>query len=297
MGISEPPPSREPLTTGQCATLACLWEAAAPKPGNVHRGADFEDLAFEDFLTSAVAIAPAMDAAPGKPVGRTVLQAVEATRRAVGTNTNLGTVLLLAPLAAVPRERPLADSVAGVLANLTPDDARDVYEAIRLAEPGGLGRVAEHDVADRPPQDLLAAMRAAADRDLVARQYAESFAQVLGTAVPRLVEGLGRGWTISQAVVHVQMRLMAEFPDSLIARKCGPRVAQESAARAAAVLGAGLPGEPAYHEALADLDFWLRSDGHRRNPGTTADLIAAAVFAALCDGLVPFPLARPGLAP
>lgn len=273
------------LTAGQCATLACLLEVSAPKPGNVHRGADFDDLRLDDFLVSAVAIAPAMEAAAGgQPLGRTVLQAIRATRQAVATNTNLGTVLLIAPLANVPRDQHLETGVAGVLAGLGPDDARQVYEAIRLAQPGGLGTAGEHDVAGRPPLDLLEAMRAAADRDLVARQYAEGFVHVLGHVVPWLREGVERGWRLPDAIVHVQMRLMAEYPDSLIARKAGRDVASESSDRAAAVLECGGPGDPSYDRALADLDFWLRSDHRRRNPGTTADLIAAGLFALLRDG-------------
>ncbi len=79
---------------------------------------------------------------------------------------------------------------------------------------------------------------------------------------------------------------MAHYPDSLIARKCGPDVAAEAAARAAKVLQAGPPPAAAYQQAVADLDFWLRSDGHRRNPGTTADLIAAGLFALLRDEII-----------
>ncbi len=279
-----------PLTIGQCATLACLWEVSAPKPGNVHRGADFEDLAFDDFLTSAALIAPAMEAAAcGAGVGAVVLQAVRATRAAVGKNTNLGTILLLAPLARVPQGRPLAAGVAEVLAELTADDARDVYRAIRLAQPGGMDGAGRCDLSDRPPPSLLDAMREAAERDLVARQYAEDFAGVLEVVLPWLLEELAAGLTLPQAIVHLQMRLMARFPDSLIARKCGLEVAGQSAAWAKSVLQAGAPGEETYHAALADFDFWLRSDSDRRNPGTTADLIAAGLFAALRDGRLPYP--------
>lgn len=291
----EPPTPRpsplapQPLSVGQCATLACLLEVAAPKPGNVHRGADFEDVAFGDFLASAVAIGPAMEAAAGQPVGKTVLAAIQATRRLVGTNTNLGTVLLVAPLAAVPHSELLEAGVAEVLARLTADDARWVYEAIRLAEPGGLGSVGRHDVAGTPPEDLVGAMRAAADRDLVARQYADGFAEVFRLAVPWLREGLERGWSTAQAIVHAQMRLLARLPDSLIQRKCGAAVAREASARAAAVLASGVPGEEAYGAALSELDFWLRSDGHRRNPGTTADLLAAGLFAGLREGWIAGP--------
>ncbi len=175
-----------PLSLGQCAALATIMEATAPKPGNVHRGADFEDASYPDFVVAAVATAPIFDAAVAKPLGQTVLAAVQSTRHAVGTNTNLGTVLLIAPLAKVPRERTLSSGVSDVLKSLTAADARDVYAAIRLAQPGGLGRVEADDVQDEPPPDLVAAMRLAADRDMVARQYAENFEQVLCVVVPWL---------------------------------------------------------------------------------------------------------------
>ncbi len=280
------PSSPTPITVGQMATLACLMEVTTPKPGNVHRGADFEDTTFFDFAASAVAIAQPMEAAAQTPLGETVLQAVQATRQAVGRNTNLGTVLLLAPLAKAPRESPLAAGVAEVLASLTPEDARDVYEAIRLAQPGGLGTAPQADVADAPPADLIAAMRLAADRDMVARQYAEGFAQVLGFVVPLLGKGIDRGWPLGQTIIHVQMQLMSQFPDSLIERKLGPAVARRSAEMAQRVIASGQPGEQAWGRALADFDFWLRSDGHRRNPGTTADLLAAGLFAALREGVI-----------
>ncbi len=100
------PDATAPLwSIGQCAALACLLEATAPKPGNVHRGADFEDVTYPEFVASGIAIAPVMERAVGKPLGQTVLAAVRAARTISPTNTHLGTILLLAPLAAVPRER------------------------------------------------------------------------------------------------------------------------------------------------------------------------------------------------
>src|SRR5437762_13578938 len=116
------------LSIGQCATLACLLEATAPKVGNVHRGADFENLTFSDFVVSAVAIGPAMEAAASTGVGRAVYDAVAATRQVVSTNTNLGMAMLFAPLAAVPRgERLTSASVGSILRGLTPEDSRLVY--------------------------------------------------------------------------------------------------------------------------------------------------------------------------
>jgi len=291
---SEPGNDSSTLSIGQCAALATIIEVTAPKPGNVHRGADFEDASYPDFVVAATVTASIFDEAAGMPLGRTVLAAVEATRHSVQTNTNLGTILLIAPLAKVPRCQDLAAGVRTVLDGLTPSDARDIYEAIRRARPGGLGRAESADVNDAPPSDLIAAMRFAAQRDMVARQYTEGFHHVLGVVVPWLERASGGGLSLADAVVRVHLQTMAEYPDSLIARRRGIDVANKAAAMAAKTLSAGGPGDEAYQQALSDLDFWLRSDGHRRNPGTTADLIAAGLFVALRDGIInaPFRLAR-----
>jgi triphosphoribosyl-dephospho-CoA synthase len=278
-------PNSPTLSLAQTATMACILEATAPKPGNVHRSADFEDVTFVDFLTSAVAIGPAISRAAEKGVGATVLAAIQATRGVTATNTNLGTVLLLAPLAAVAERVSLRDGVVGVLDRLTADDTRLVYEAIRLAQPGGLGRVADMDVTDQPPSDLREAMAAAADRDLVARQYVNGFQTVLDEVVPWLLEGVRAEWSLTDAILHTQLRILSQYPDSLIQRKCGLPMARQASERAQWALDCGRPGEPGFEQALSDLDFWLRSDHHRRNPGTTADLIAAGLFVGLREQL------------
>ncbi len=278
------------FTVGQFATLACLLEVTAPKPGNVHRGADFEDMGFQDFVVSATAIGPVMERAVEHGVGKTVADAVAARRAWTAVNTNLGTVLLLAPLAAVPRDQPLAVGIASVLNLLTPGDAQAVYAAIRAATPGGLGRADRFDVANAAPPDLLEAMRVAADRDLVARQYVNQFATVFNDVVPKLMDGLQCGLDLSSAIVHTHVQLLATHGDSLIARKCGREIANAAKDKATRVLDVGPPHHAAYHAALADLDFWLRADHHRRNPGTTADLIAAGLFVALREQMLIPPL-------
>jgi triphosphoribosyl-dephospho-CoA synthase len=278
------------LTVAQSATLACLWEVMAPKAGNVHRGADFEDLTLADFVASAVAIAPAMQAAAdGERLGRVVYQAIEATRAITSTNTNLGIVLLLAPLAKAPRELPLAVGVQAVLNGLDAKDGRLVYDAIRLAQPGGMGRVQEHDVSGPAPPDLMEAMRPAAGRDMVAQQYANGFQEVL-VIVDWIGEAFSRGCRLSDTIVHTHLQAMSRWPDSLIARKCGAEVAQKAADWAAEVLAAGEPEDEPYQQELANLDFWLRSDHNRRNPGTSADLVTAGLFAALREGVVQLPI-------
>ena len=206
-------------TPGLLAQIACLMEVTARKPGNVHRGVDFQDSHFLDYQLSAVAIAGPLDRAPAIGVGRAVREAVEATRRVVATNTNLGMILLLAPLAAVPHDQTLPDGIAAVLAETTIDDAREVYHAIRQARPGGLGRVAEQDVAGEPTVTLRQAMRLAADRDLVARQYANDYHEVFHEALPVLRSSLAAGRPLETAIVAAYLAVLAHHPDTLIARK------------------------------------------------------------------------------
>jgi triphosphoribosyl-dephospho-CoA synthase len=274
------------LTTSQCVTLACLWEVMTPKPGNVHRGADFDDATLYDFSTSAVLIGPILAEAAMRGVGPVILDAVKTTNKFVGHNTNLGMILLLAPLAAVLRDQPLRSGVAQVLKSLTKDDAAAVYEAIAMAKPGGLGTAKEHDVAGPPPASLVDAMKLAENRDFIARQYVREYADIFEHVVPPIAEHCRAGRSLTAAVIDTFVSVLAQFGDSLIARKCGQRVSDHAAVLANHVIDAGAPGSDDYQEALSDLDFWLRSDDHRRNPGTTADLVAAGLFAVFRDGLV-----------
>src|SRR3954447_25186970 len=135
------------LPISAAATLACVYEATARKPGNVHPTASFDDVTtYAAFVASAVAIGPVIARVSQVGIGQTVLDAVRETREAVHTNTNLGTLLLIAPLAAVPADKRLGDGIHEILENLTASDTGAVYEAIRLASAGGLGRTDEADV-------------------------------------------------------------------------------------------------------------------------------------------------------
>ncbi|MCH2123418.1 MAG: triphosphoribosyl-dephospho-CoA synthase [Pirellulaceae bacterium] len=274
------------LSTRQCVELACLLEVAAPKPGNVHRGADFPHIGLTDFLTSAVAIAPALERTVETGVGQAVLSAIQGTRQFVEQNTNLGIVLLLAPLSAIPPTTPLSSGIGKVLANLTNKDTSLIYQAIRLAAPRGLGTSETWDIDEETPDDLLTAMQIAAPRDMIARQYVNNFQQIFENIVPWIVVGCANGLSLTQSIVHTHVRCMAEFPDTDIARKIDVATASESAQRAGSVLKAGDPMSEDYETALANFDFWLRSDGTRRNPGTTADLIVAGLFISLRDGII-----------
>ncbi len=267
---------------------ACGMEVACPKPGNVGPQQPFSHATAEDFLRSADAVAPVLSHAERQPLGQTILQAVQATRSVVSHNTNLGIILLTAPLAAVPPEQSLVAGITRVLDSLTVEDSRLVYQAILLAEPGGLGTADQQDLHCQPTVSLRECMRLAADRDMIARQYANEFQEVLCLGVDLLRESRQVTASQSQQITWVALKYLAEFGDSLVARRCGREVSAKVRTLAAQVLADGWPASQESRVRLEQFDQFLRADGHRRNPGTTADLIAALLFSALREGwLVP----------
>lgn len=268
--------------------LACLAEATARKPGNVHPGASFVDLRYQNFVDAAVAIAEPLADVTHVGIGRAIHDAVVATREATGTNVNLGIILLIAPLAAVPYETPLKSGIAEVLKHTTVEDAEQVFAAIRHAQPGGLGKATSQDVSERASVTLREAMSLAAGRDQIAEQYVTDFSLVFG-ARDQFRELMANGLDWEEAVIALQLWMLSRWPDTLIARKCGPSVAEEASARARKVIEQSSSSAKIPLDALQEFDAWLRGDGHRRNPGTTADLIAAALFAAARDRLVVLP--------
>ena len=284
--------SDQDLSTGELAMMACLLEARAPKAGNVSPGKGFKGTTLRHFIEAASAIAGPLDRAAERPLGDTILEAVTESRKVTEQNVNLGIILLLGPLASAPQGAEPRDGVRGVLDNLDDEDCRKVYEAIRIASPGGLGSVETADVNDPPPGDLIAAMELAAERDLVARQYVNGFEQVFCDGLDWLRESCEAGLELDSAIVRLHLQFMASYPDSLIARKCGPETARKAAAGAARVLEGGWP-EAGTEALFTELDSWLREDGNRRNPGTSADLVAGCLFLALRAGIIALPPADP----
>jgi triphosphoribosyl-dephospho-CoA synthase len=269
----------------QLAQVACVLEACAPKPGNVNRAHDFTDAALEDFLISAIAIGPALESAAETGVGRAVRQGIEDTRRWTESNTNLGLLLLLTPLVkaclSVPSPAVAAGvrrSLIGVLHSLTVEDTRLAYAAIRLARPAGMGRVPHADVSEEPGITLLQAMELARDRDAVAREYVTGFEITFETGLPALRDARSRGADFPGAVVQTFLAILSRVPDTLICRKRGSDIAAGISGRAGEILMRGGVFTPEGREALAEMDASLRDEGHTLNPGTTADLTAAAVF-------------------
>jgi len=277
----------DPHVIAWLAQLACVLEVSAHKPGNVTLTTGFSDMTALDLLASAVAIGPAMRDAPMSSVGWTIRRAVDDTHRFVTANTNLGIVLLLAPLAkAAGTAHPgrLRSAVGDVLANLTGEDRRQAFAAIRKASPGGLGRSDTMDVNDPDAAgSLLEAMVEARGRDAIAREYATRFQITFATGYPCLDQLWHEGLTLSDAIVQTALTILARVPDTLIVRKEGWEMAEEVSAQARDVLDKGGVLSEEGRQALECLDRTLRDDGHRLNPGTTADLATASIFVFLVE--------------
>ena len=271
-------------TLAEQLKTACLLEATARKVGNVHPGAAFTDLTYQDFCISAEIIGETISRTPHIGVGQAILSAVQETRARTGTNVNLGMVLLLAPLAAVPQQVKLADGIEDILKGIHLSQTELIYEAIQIAQAGGMGQVEAEDVSQHPTMPILQAMQLAADRDLIAQQYINNYQEVLKIGREFFLRWVSRNTDWELAVISLQLELMSLSPDSLIARKCGYEIAQESQNRAKEILDANWPVKEEAWSQLKEFDFWLRSDDHCRNPGTTADLIAAILFTVIRDG-------------
>jgi triphosphoribosyl-dephospho-CoA synthase len=257
-------------------TAACRDEIDAPKPGNVHRYAAGHGMTADMFIRSAEAAAEPL-CRSGTTVGARILAAVEATFATAGTNTNLGIILLCAPLAAAC-EAPSRDDLRVALARLDVADAELAFRAIVRANPAGLGRSARHDVAHPPSVGLRDAMAEAAGRDRIARQYVTDFADIFEVGEPALVAALAR-MSPRWATVAVYLAFLAEFPDSHIARKHGAAVAEDTT-RAARDFRRRLRDATPPDDLLADLLAWDAAlKAHAINPGTSADLTVATLFA------------------
>lgn len=268
--------------TGRAIERACLAELGALKPGNVSLYADGHGMTVADFARSARAAAPVL-ALPGRSVGERILGAVAATRTVVDCNTNLGIVLLCAPLAHAALNarpgQPLRSALAETLDGLTQQDTVHAYAAIRRARPGGLGVVARHDVSRvRPRAGLRDVMALAADRDRIARQYTANYADLFEFAEPKLRAGVARWRSEEWAVVSTYLALIAEFGDSLVLRKHGAR-AVDDLRREAARFGAQLDARDDPATLLLRLSLFDRALKARHiNPGTSADLIVATLL-------------------
>jgi triphosphoribosyl-dephospho-CoA synthase len=259
---------------------ACLAELDAPKPGNVHRFAPGHRMEVADFIRSAeVSAAPI--AAKAARVGTRVRAAVEATLKAVGQNTNLGIILLCAPLAAAAEvsDAALRPALARVLDGFDRTDAADVFAAIAAANPGGLGRAPRHDVNAPGTATLREAMAEAADRDRIARQYVTTYEDIFALGLPALAAARRRRSDARWSTLAVYLAFLAAFPDTHILRKFDAGVAEAVRREAKDWRDAfdSSPDPATIADGLLSFDAKLKS--RAINPGTSADLTVATVFA------------------
>ncbi|MDD5273209.1 MAG: triphosphoribosyl-dephospho-CoA synthase [Methylovulum sp.] len=271
-----------PARLAECYQEACELELQAFKPGNVSVYADGHDMTVADFRISAqVSAAPLCQ--PEYSLGEKIYHAVKATREAVGCNTNLGIILLAAPLlqaALDPSGLSLRAALRRVLAATTRSDADWVFRAIALAAPGGLGKTEDQDVHTAATVTLKAAMRLAADKDRIALQYLTDYEDIFDFALPTYYNGENMWQSKSWSAVVVYTTMLSRFPDSHIERKYGKQhspMVMQTMAQLTQVLATPNPGQalPLLYQADATLK------AQRINPGTTADMTVATLLAVL----------------
>lgn len=269
------------LDLNRCAAAffaACELDVLAFKPGNVSVESPGHGMNAHDFLFSAEVAAPHI-ADPELNIGERIYRAVEATRRAVACNTNLGIVLLAAPLIDAAQQRQPDESAAAALhRSLHSIDLAQtalIYRAIRLAAPGGLGNSPRHDVNETPKAPLLIAMHDASRRDCIARQYANDYADLFSLGRSALTQARARWGVEAHAMSELFIAFLADFPDSHVQRKHGASTAEgvRQMARQCQYEVRHSPSWDAARKPLEELDRRLKASGI--NPGTSADLCVA----------------------
>jgi triphosphoribosyl-dephospho-CoA synthase len=275
----------EPADVASAFIASCHAEIEALKPGNVHRYAAGHGMIAEEFLLSASAAAGPLTLT-GADVGRRILGAVEATLAAVGKNTNLGILLLCGPLAAAAElaGTSLRENLAVVLARLDRQDSQDVFAAIRLASPAGLGTATRHDVHGPAEADLGEIMAEAAPRDRIARQYVSGYDDIFVTGFDALAWARSRDLAPDRRTTFVYLTFLAAFPDTHLMRKCGNAAAVEVQAKGRAIFATFERNDGECLDELVALDGELKAAG--RNPGTSADLTVATLFADRLCGIL-----------
>jgi triphosphoribosyl-dephospho-CoA synthase len=309
-----------PEHVSECLQLAVLLEVSAyPKPGNIHRTADFQETRYEHFLASAVALAPSFRnaaqkgvlASQGKinadeiEVGKTIKDAVERVKTwQSGGNTLLGTIILLIPIASAAgitltgnsfSISKLRKNTRLVVESTTPIDAVNVYDAISIAEPGGLSKTPKLDVADpaskqkilRDSVALFDVFKISSSWDTISSEWVNNYSITFDLGYPYFARALEKMKDVNIATVHTFLKILSEVPDTLITRKLGSARAKEISLQAMQVLEAGALTTRRGREKLFQFDNELRDPKHRLNPGTTADLTAAVLAVAVLNGYRP----------
>jgi len=277
----------------QALQIACLLEAGADKPGNITPSKSFSDLNYRDFLFSAAAIFPAFLEIENKSVGEIIYEAVKETHSLIDSNTNLGIILLCTPLASAYvslREKTAGKEIDNdflkefrkelhlLLSQLDEKDAELAYKAINLSQAGNLDKVDEGDISEKPDMTLYQSMKLAEERDNIASEYVNDFKIIFEFAYPRFLKNDEQLDSINSAIVKTYLEILAEYPDSLIARKSGMKKAKEVTNMAKELLKDIKKEADLSSKKISEFDNYLRNQAVKLNPGTTADLITAVIF-------------------
>ncbi len=302
----------------RCLELAILLEVSGyPKPGNVHRTADFPETRYEHFLASAVAIAPSFKRAAEQGIkvseekidptevriGNIIKDAVDRMRWSQsGGNTLLGAVILLAPIAAAAGMisnsfslSKLRENIKVIVESTTPQDALDVYDAIALVNPGGLNKSKKLDVTDPESKKkildeqvtLFDTFEIASSYDSIASEWVHNYPITFDLGYPYFVRQLEETGDINAATVHAFMKILAEVPDTFISRKVGQAKAESISAEAGRVLKEGGLTTALGRNLIQKLDSKLRDKEHNLSPGTTADITEAVLAINNLNGYKP----------
>lgn len=277
-----------PETINRKFQYACMLDVAALKPGNIGWHGGDGGITARDFVLSAAACGSVLCAA-NQTLGQRILRAIQQTRKQVGHNTNLGIVLLCAPVVEVALKaeagalRDLTHfraQIKAVLQAATQQDTEAIFSAIRLANPGGMGRVAEDDIADSPTRSLVQIMDSAKEYDQIAAQYSNTYRLLFEYLIPALIE-IHRRWGYDcWSMTGIYLQMLGNYPDSLVHRKYGQNVAcavmQRSKPLAEMLVQSKRPQQ--FEQELIVLDRSLKEQ--RINPGTTADLVVCGFFMA-----------------
>ena len=269
------------LTISELYQQACEVELQAFKPGNISVYADGHDMTLADFRISAeVSAAPLCN--PDYSLGEKIYYAVKATREAVACNTNLGIILLCAPLIQgigyTYSGLTLRQALNRVLTTTTLEDAEWVFKAITLASPGGLGRSDEQDVSEKPSVNLLDAMRLSSAKDRIALQYVTDYQDIFDFAVLIYYNAMDKWGSQGWAAVSVYAELLSQFPDSHIERKYGTQYTEMVAGKMSRLSNELSKAESPEQTLplLYSIDQELKTKGI--NPGTMADMTVATVL-------------------
>jgi len=304
----------------RCLELAILLEVSTyPKPGNVHRTADFLETRYEHFLASAVAVAPhfkhaaerGIEVSEGKfgpahvGIGKVIQEAVKSMSLwQHGGNTLLGSIILLSPVAVaagmvLAKEKfsiaKLRENVRVVVESSTPMDAIDVYDAILIVKPSGLGKAPKLDVTDPASKQkilddqvtLFEVFKIASGYDSIASEWVNNYPVTFDLGYPYFIQQLEETKDINTATVHTFLKILSEVPDTFIARKVGLAKAKEISAGARQVLEKGGLATKSGRNLLLGFDKKLRDPAHELSPGTTADITGAVLAISILGGYRP----------